>query len=133
MMSIVPQFWDPFIVFLDRPELAVDARFTNNDLRIENKEALHLIVAEVMSAMTVAEVDQRAETCRVPIGVVRSMEEVLDEPHLEIRDFWEMISGEHPVDLKLPGLPYRFDEEPRANLRLEPNPWPSSGGETDLG
>ena len=33
-ISIVPNFWDGFCVFLDRPELVVDPRFETNDLRL---------------------------------------------------------------------------------------------------
>ena len=130
-ISIVPQFWDPFIVFLDRPELAVDPRFSNNDLRINNKEALHAIVGEAMAAMTIAEVDERAETCRVPVGVVRSFGDVLNEQHLDGRDFWETVGDVGGHMLKLPGMPYRFDNEPRATLNFEPHPRNSSEGTGD--
>ncbi len=114
-VNIVPAFWDPFVLFLDRPELAADPRFDNNDLRMENREALHACVGEALKGMTQAEAEARARQFRVPVGVVRTLENVLDETHLQERQFWETVSFEGR-ELRLPGLVYRLNGEPRPVL-----------------
>ena len=118
-VNVVPQFWDPFMVFLDRPELSIDDRFTTNEARMANRDELHVLIGEALAGVTVADVEARAEACRIPVGVVRDFDQVLAEPHLDERDFWERqaLQGE---ELKVPGVPYRFDGEPRPELTLRP-------------
>jgi crotonobetainyl-CoA:carnitine CoA-transferase CaiB-like acyl-CoA transferase len=117
-VNIVPAFWDVFTLFVDRPELSVDARFLNNDLRMANRDALNAIVAEVMARMTRDEVNDRAETLRVPVGVVQTLGEVLDDPHLAARAFWESVHAPDGRMVRSPGLPWRVDEARRAEQTL---------------
>ncbi len=92
-VNIPPLFWEAFAAFLEQPELLADERFTTNPLRMENREPLHEIVAAKLSSMTKAEIESRAEECRIPAGVVKTMEEVLADPHLAERDFWQEVEG----------------------------------------
>lgn len=94
-LNIVPTFWDVFSVFLNRPELLIDARFKSNDLRSQNRDALHDIIADTISGMTRLEIEQRATDTRVPVGVVQTLSEVLDDPHLKQREFWQSVTDGH--------------------------------------
>ncbi|MEM9622826.1 MAG: CoA transferase [Pseudomonadota bacterium] len=121
-INIVPQFWDAFTVFLDRPELLVDGRFTNNGLRMQHRTALHEIVAEVLATFSVAQVHERAASCRVPVGVVQSFADVLDDPHLAERDFWQAVEAAPGAPemsgVKLPSLPFRLGDKKSTRLHL---------------
>ncbi len=108
-VNIVPQFWDAFAVFLQRPELLLDPRFENNDLRMANRAALHAVISEALAVLPVAEVGRRALACRVPVGVVQTLEEVLEDPHLRARDFWQPGGGEGGEMLRVAGLPFRIE------------------------
>ena len=90
-INIVPGFWDPFTVFLDMPELLVDDRFATNESRMRNRDALHAIVGEALARREKAEIGQRAEECRIPLGVVQSFDDVLADPHLAVREVWQHI------------------------------------------
>jgi len=68
-VNIVPQFWDPFTVFLDCPELLIDTRFSNNDLRMANREALHALVAQALAGLTVAQISAPS-TWIVPLSCI---------------------------------------------------------------
>lgn len=92
-INITPLFWEAFTAFLERPELLADERFTTNPLRMENREPLYAIIAAKLSSMTRAEIESRAEECRIPVGVVKTLEEVLADPHLAERDFWQEVEG----------------------------------------
>ena len=94
-LNIVPTFWDAFAVFLKRPELLIDQRFKSNDLRSQNRDALQTIIAVTIVQMTRSEIEQRATECRVPIGVVQTLSEVLDDPHLSQREFWQSVTNGH--------------------------------------
>ncbi len=107
-VNIVPTFWDAFTVFLDHPQLLVDPRFETNDLRMANRDALHEAVAAALAGVSVAEVNERAETCRVPVGVVKTLKDVLEDEHLAFRDFWQEVDTvDGPV--RVPKPPYRIE------------------------
>ncbi|MEM7099076.1 MAG: CoA transferase [Pseudomonadota bacterium] len=122
-VNIVPQFWDPFTVFLDRPELAMDERFTTNDLRMQNRRVLHEIGRKAVADLTIDELAARAESCRVPVGIVRSLQEVLDEPHLGERSFWYQVELEER-SVKVPRPNYRIGGMPGPDRQLFPVEYP---------
>ena len=90
-ISIVPNFWDGFCIFLNRPELIVDPRFETNDLRIINRKQLYELASCIINTLPVSECVERAERARIPFGVVQTLAEVLEDPHLAERDFWQPI------------------------------------------
>ena len=104
-VSIVPTFWDAFTVFLGRPDLVMDERFANNDLRMTHREALYRIIAKALERETRAVLESRAAECRVPVGIVRTLEQVLAEPHLEERGRWETIDAAGG-SVRVPLIPY---------------------------
>ncbi len=117
-VNIVPGFWDPFTLFLDMPELALDERFTTNAQRMANRDAVHGVIADVLANMTRAEVQKKAEEVRIPVGVVKTLGEVLDDPHLEHREFWQEVEAPDGTKVRSPGVAHRFDREPRASVTL---------------
>ena len=116
-INIVPGFWDPFTTMLDMPELVLDPRFTTNGLRMENRDAVHEIAAERFALWTRAEILERAETSRVPVGAVLTFGEVLDDPHLAQRNMWNDVRLTDGTPIKCPRLP--FVTENRSNRKLE--------------
>jgi crotonobetainyl-CoA:carnitine CoA-transferase CaiB-like acyl-CoA transferase len=117
-VNIVPTFWDAFTVFIDRPELLIDERFVNNDLRMAHREALQAIVAEAMAAMTRDEVIARSEALRIPAGVLQTLDEVLEDAQLAAREFWQSVEAPGGRAVRSPALPWRFDGTPYPPLRL---------------
>ena len=91
-MNIVPTFWDPFTVFLERPELAIDKRFETNENRMRNRDALHDLIADILAPLSRAEIERRIDECRIPVGVVQTFDEVLADPHLAVRDMWQTLA-----------------------------------------
>ena len=117
-MNIVPTFWDPFTVFLERPELAIDERFTTNALRMRNRDALHELIAEILAPLPKAEIQRRADECRIPLGAVQTFDEVLADPHLAVRDVWQGVCSADGTFLQSPRLSWRVDGESRPALEL---------------
>ena len=116
-INIVPAFWESFTVFLDQPELLLDERFGSNGGRMQHRETLHAIVASFMASRTRAEVDARAAECRVPVGVVQTFADVLDDPHLAARGFWQTLPGGECAGLL----------SPRGGFRIHGSAEPSLG------
>lgn len=121
-VNIVPAFWDVFALLIDMPELLADARYETNDLRMQHRDTLYPRIAQAFAPMTRAQIEAAAAEFRVPLGVVRSLEDVLAEPHLAARGFWEDIDG-----LRSPGLPYRRQGDARPSLSVQ-KPETAHGG-----
>ena len=91
-INIVPTFWDALALFLDRPELTLDEKFSDNTLRMANRDAIHEIVASVLIEWDKEYVRERATSFRIPAGVVQTFDEVLEDEHLRTREFWRPLS-----------------------------------------
>ena len=102
-VNIVPAFWDAFTLFIDRPELLIDERFLDNDMRMQHRDVLHEIIAEAVRDIPVAEVERRAEEMRVPVGVVQDFAQVLEHPHLAARDYWQDVRLSNGSSVRMPG------------------------------
>ena len=105
-INIVPGFWDAFLTLIDVPELVIDERFQTNDGRMEHRQPLLQAIGAAFARLSRAEIEQRAEECRVPLGVVRTLDDVLEEPHLADRGFWETLQVGPDTALRGPGNPF---------------------------
>ena len=103
-------FWEPFTLMLDRPELIIDERFRDNRRRMENREALHEIVRAKFKQHTRDELEALAAEYRFPLAGLRSEQEVLDDTHLAARKFWEKLETPSGRELLVPGTPVRWKE-----------------------
>ena len=105
-INIVPGFWDPFVAFLELPELVLDERFITNTRRMQNRDVLHEITAGVLAKLTRDEIQRRAVDCRIPLGAVLSFNEVLDDIHLASRNMWILRKTPSNQSVSVPRLPW---------------------------
>jgi crotonobetainyl-CoA:carnitine CoA-transferase CaiB-like acyl-CoA transferase len=115
-VNVVPDFWDAFTVFLDRPKLAIDERFTTNERRLAHRDTLNELIAGILIDLTRADAEARAATARVPVGVVKTFDEVLDDPHLAQRRYWQTVVDADGRAVRSPGPAWRIGAP--APLRL---------------
>ena len=118
-INIVPAFWDAFTTFLDSPELVIDERFTSNALRMENRDVLHELIAEKMLQWTREEIQQKAEYTRIPIGAALTFEEVIDDPHLTERNFWQEVTENGNQSYRSPRPAYSIEDLRLDHLTLQ--------------
>ena len=122
-INIVPMFWDPFTVFLGKPELLLDERFATNEARKLHRDALHALIADALADRSKADIDEEAAQCRIPLGVVRAFDDVLADPHLAVREVWQRLPGPDGRPLYSPRPPWRVAGEPWPALAPgEPTP-----------
>jgi crotonobetainyl-CoA:carnitine CoA-transferase CaiB-like acyl-CoA transferase len=102
------QFRDLCEGALKRPEIANDARFASNALRVVNREALSALLAEHFAKLPVAEIVAACTAVNVPCGPVRTIEEALASPEVAERGMiYEFADG-----LRVTGSPLRFSDTP---------------------
>jgi crotonobetainyl-CoA:carnitine CoA-transferase CaiB-like acyl-CoA transferase len=98
-----------FAECVERPGLAVDARFTNNTNRIANRPALRLQIEEALGAWPRARLCDRLMQCGVPAGPVNTVSEALSQPHTRHRDMVVDRGGYRGM-----GVPVRLSRTPGA-------------------
>ncbi len=104
---------------MNRPDLAVDSRFTDQSVRLANVEAIDAEVAAWTHRLTCEQIADRLTGVGVPFGKVATIPEVVDSPQITARDM--MVDVKHPTlgSLRLPGQPIKLSATP-GRVRMPP-------------
>ncbi len=117
--------WGGFCRAIRRPELAADARFATNRDRVRHRDALMVILEEVLVEAGTNEWVEALRGADVPCGAVNTVDQVLSDPYVEgnglVRDL-DRASGR----VRVIGSPLRFEGGP-----LPATPPPALGEHTD--
>ena len=107
-----------FCEVLGAPELAQDARFHSNPLRVTHRDALVALLEPRLRERSRAQWLAALETAGVPSGPIQDLEELFRDPQLVARGLQIETRGE---DI-LPGVasPIRFDADALASEREAP-------------
>ncbi len=107
--------FDRFVVAMGRPELAVDPRFVNRDVRTEHRDELDLEMDPFLLSHDADDLVELLQRHRIPSAKVVSTTELLADPQLAARGYWDVadVAG-HPA--RMPGNPvpagHRYDGAP---------------------
>jgi crotonobetainyl-CoA:carnitine CoA-transferase CaiB-like acyl-CoA transferase len=108
-----------FCAVAGRPELAIDARFAQNQNRVRHRAVLVPLLAEVLKTRGKADWLSALEAAKVPCGPINNLAEVFADEHLRSRDM--VRTWAHPLadevdlvasPLKLSATPVRNDLPP---------------------
>ena len=112
-MCITPNFWEKFVMLLGRPDLITDERFAAPVDRAVNADELDEIMVGCFAERTKHELMiEGQETWRVPVGIVATLDDMLEDTHLAARGFWQEVEHPDRTVLRHPGLPFRFVDGP---------------------
>jgi crotonobetainyl-CoA:carnitine CoA-transferase CaiB-like acyl-CoA transferase len=101
--------WQRFCQAADHADLAADARFATNTLRVQNREILVPQVAEVMKAHGVREWQGRLRAAEVPHAPVWSYAQVLAHPQAAARGLKVTVRDPQGRPVDLVGNPFHID------------------------
>ncbi|WP_171122025.1 MULTISPECIES: CaiB/BaiF CoA-transferase family protein [unclassified Ruegeria] len=107
-----------FCDFVDRPELADDARFATNPSRLENRDALNAILRPAVRSVDTETVISELENRKVPVGPVQTMDQVFDTEQVAARQM-QIAMQAGPAEVKLIGNPLNFSRT-RVTYRAAP-------------
>jgi len=107
--------------------LARDARFATNSKRVENREAITSLLAEIFARRTTQEWCDALEAAGVPNGPINNLKQVFEEPQVIARGM--KIELEHSLAGKVPLIasPMKFSGTPLEHKA----PPPTLGQHTD--
>ena len=114
------KLWANFCKLIGKPEWIDDPRFESNPKRVENRDALLPLVAEVIAAKTCDEWVALFAEASIPCGPVNNMQSLFTDPQVLHRDMVAEVP--HPTigTLRLSGIPIKYSDTPGAIRRHPP-------------
>jgi formyl-CoA transferase len=111
--------WQRLCPALGRADLANDSRFAKNANRVENRDELVAILAEIFRTRTTAEWIAALNRAEVPCAPIQTIDQVFAAPQVQHRNM--LVEIDHPTAgrLKMAGIPVKFSATP-ASVRLPP-------------
>jgi crotonobetainyl-CoA:carnitine CoA-transferase CaiB-like acyl-CoA transferase len=124
---VSPNNWRDLCEAIERPDLAADPRFATNPARVEHREALIPELSAVFGKRGRAAWLEALGSRGVPVGPVRTVEELLDDPDMMERG--AIVRVDHPTagPLRTMGSPLHLGRTPVTMGR----PAPLLGEHTD--
>lgn len=121
------RLWESFVEALGKPELNDDSRFVDMKSRNQHPAELKAIIEELTRQKSTEQWVEIMETSGVPCGRIRTIDQVLTDPHVRIREM--VVEQEHPLagTIKLIGVPTKLSLTPGA-ITMPP---PTLGQHTD--
>jgi formyl-CoA transferase len=110
--------WRNLVQVLDASELAQDARLQTVRGRCEHMDEVDGAIAQLTSAFTKTELFERLIASRVPCAPVRTLQEVVHDPHLHERKSLRWIDHPEYGRIVVNGSPLRFaGDDPSVRYR----------------
>jgi CoA:oxalate CoA-transferase len=112
--------WEGLLRFLGDPEWGGDERFQGEIGKYEHAQEINKHIAEWMIDYTKEEIYHRCQRLNCPIGMVRTVEDLVNSEQMEARGFFSEL--EHPVNgrVRCPTAPYHFSATPHSFQRPAP-------------
>jgi len=101
-----------FVQAGERPELATDPRFLTNPQRVELRDTLVPLLAEMVRKKTKAEWLELLENAGVPCGPINKLDEVFDDPQVKARECAIQLAHPTADSVKLVASPMRMSATP---------------------
>ncbi len=102
------------------PELAQDARFLSNALRVRHRETLIPLLAATMRTRTRADWLSALDTAKVPCAPINNMAEVFADPQVLARQMTTRMTHPHNDALELVASPMKLSATPVQQRRPPP-------------
>jgi len=111
--------WERLCQVVGLPELKDDPRFTTNQERVINREALALLLNDSFAKQDACFWLEELQLAEIPSGPINTIQDVFNHPQSTTREM--KLEIEHPTAgvIGLPGFPYKMSETP-AELRRPP-------------
>ena len=106
------KLWAAFCTALERPDLEKHPDYETNALRIENREALEKILAEIFATHPVDEWIAKLRAAGIPSSLVRNFAEVAEDPQSEVRKMFPLIDHPTAGTHRVTGTPVKLSDTP---------------------
>lgn len=118
--TVGDEHWQRFCRAINRPDWATDLQYKTKRQRWEKKYILQEEIEKITTQYTVKEVGEMLDRERVANSPILNIQQVVDDPHLNARGYFEEV--EHPIigRGKIPGVPFKLSKTPGTVSRPSP-------------
>jgi crotonobetainyl-CoA:carnitine CoA-transferase CaiB-like acyl-CoA transferase len=106
------KLWSAFCEAVERPDLEKHPDYESNAARIENRDALEVLLAEIFSKRSGDEWVAKLQSSGIPCSLVRNFQEVADHPQSAIREMFPFIDHPTAGRHRVTGTPVKLSENP---------------------
>ncbi|MBL4906232.1 MAG: CoA transferase [Sneathiella sp.] len=112
--------WRDFLKIAGRDDLIDDHRFADLSTRTKYSNDLYGFLGEVIATRTTAEWQQVLDAANIPVQVVLTKEDLLENEQLQASGFWRL--EDHPTEgtIRMTDPPVRFSKTPSTIRRHQP-------------
>lgn len=111
--------WNTFCELSGHPELLSDPRFSDMSNRLKNINETYRLTGEIVAERTRDEWLELLGDSNVPMMVVNTLDDLINDPQLTASGFWHEIDHPSEGKLRLTGPPIDFSKTP-ASIRTAP-------------
>ena len=113
--------WTTLFTLLGEPEFLDDPRFADASLRFFNSDALYQRLAQLTPRFTSADLLAKLHAAQIPAQLVRDLNDVVDDEHLNATGFFRRRSHTTEGDYLEMQPPVRFSDAATVPGRMPPN------------
>jgi crotonobetainyl-CoA:carnitine CoA-transferase CaiB-like acyl-CoA transferase len=122
-LAVLPYWdnhWRTFCEVAGRPELADDERFIDMSTRLKNINESYRVTGEIIAGRDRHEWLELLGDTNVPMMVVNSLDDLIEDPHLVESGFWQEF--DHPTEgrIRTSSPPMNFSKTPASIRNLGP-------------
>jgi crotonobetainyl-CoA:carnitine CoA-transferase CaiB-like acyl-CoA transferase len=111
MLPYTDAHWQAFFAEAGAPEHAADPRFVTITARTAHIDALYALCGQLIAKQTTRHWLEACERIGVPAAPVLSLDEMVDDPHLNAVGFFSTLHDPALGGVCMPGVPVLFDGE----------------------
>ena len=112
--------WESLCRVMGQPHLASDSRFADPKSRRNNHDDIDLVISAWTETQDHYQVMYLLQAQGVPAAPVLKGGEVIDDPHLESRGFWDVVNHPEAGTYKQVTTPWLLSNSPRATSTPAP-------------
>jgi crotonobetainyl-CoA:carnitine CoA-transferase CaiB-like acyl-CoA transferase len=121
MLAYTDAQWRRFWAEVGKPDMMQDPRFCDMAARSRNIDEVYRLAGGELTHRTTGEWIAAFDRLEIPAGPVKTLDEVLDDPHLREIGFFRRMNHPTEGELVVPDVPVRFADTPAAIDRLPPH------------
>lgn len=122
IICISERHWDELTEVMGRPELAAEEKYSSKARRATHIEEVDGYVEEWLDGKTKDEVMETLLEANVPSAPVKTVEEIIEDPHLEHRNMIKRLPNQTDGtdEIPVPGMPIKFSDADEPTIERAP-------------
>ena len=120
MLAYTDAQWHRFWEALGRPEMMRDPRFADMTSRARNIDEVYRLAGEELAHRGTADWLALLDQLEIPSGPVKSLDDVMDDPHLAAIGFFRQMLHPTEGEIVMTDVPLHFADSPAGIHRLPP-------------